>query len=59
MQIYQAFKTDDLESRIKQFDILTNSLFILTQSLFDNKVKIEHHHAEIENKYFRYGMANP
>jgi hypothetical protein len=58
LEIYQAFKTDDIKSRLKHFDILTNSLFTLTQSLFDNKVQIEHHHAEIENKYFRYGMAN-
>ncbi|MDC9721513.1 MAG: hypothetical protein PSN34_01905 [Urechidicola sp.] len=58
LEIYNAFKTDDIKTRLKHFDILTNSLFILTQSLFDNKVKIEHHHAEIENKYFRYGMAN-
>lgn len=58
LEIYQAFKTVDIKSRLKQFDILTNSLFILTQSLFDNKVHIEHHQAEIENKYFRYGMAN-
>lgn len=58
LEIYQAFKSDDIKSRLKHFNILTNSLFTLTQSLFDNKVQIEHHHAEIENKYFRYGMAN-
>ncbi len=58
LEIFQAFKTDDIKSRLKHFDILTNSLFTLTQSLFDNKVQIEHHHAEIENKFFRYGMAN-
>lgn len=58
LEIYQAFKSDNIMSRLKHFDILTNSLFTLTQSLFDYKVQIEHHHAEIENKYFRYGMAN-
>lgn len=58
LEIYQAFKTDDIKSLLKHFDILTNSLFALTQSLFDNKVKIQYHHAEIENKFFRYGMAN-
>jgi hypothetical protein len=58
LEIYKAFKTDDIKSRLKHFDIITNSLFTLTQSLFDNKVQIEHHHAEIENKYFRFGMAN-
>ncbi|MHA6281177.1 hypothetical protein ACXYMT_13430 [Salinimicrobium sp. CAU 1759] len=58
VEIYRAFKSDDLKSRLKQFDLLTNSLFTLTQSLFDNKVKVEYHHAEIENKFFRYGMAN-
>lgn len=58
LEIYQAFKTDDIKSSLNHFDILTNSLFTLTQSLFDNKVQIEHHHAEIENKFFRYGMAN-
>lgn len=58
LEIYNAFKSNDIKSRLKHFDILTNSLFTLTQSLFDNNVQIEHHHAEIENKYFRYGMAN-
>lgn len=58
LEIYKAFKTDDIKSRLKHFNILTNSLFTLTQSLYDNKVQIEHHHTEIENKYFRYGMAN-
>lgn len=58
LEIYNAFKSNDLKSRLKHFEILTNSLFILTQSLYDNKVQIKHHHAEIENKYFRHGMAN-
>ena len=58
LEIYNAFKSNDIKARLKHFDMLTNSLFTLTQSLFDNKVPIEHHHQEIENKYFRYGMAN-
>lgn len=58
LEIYNAFKSNDIKPRLKHFDILTNSLFTLTQSLFDNKVQVKHHHAEIENKYFRYGMAN-
>lgn len=57
-EIYRAFKSADLKPRLKHFDLLTNSLFTLTQSLFENKVQIEYHHAEIENKFFRYGMAN-
>ena len=40
LEIYQAFKSDNVKSRLKHFDILTNSLFTLTQSLFDNKVQI-------------------
>lgn len=58
LEIYEVFKSDNIKSRLKHFDILTNSLFTLTQSLFDNKVQIKHHHAEIENKFFRFGMAN-
>ncbi|MBZ9728736.1 hypothetical protein LB467_03475 [Salegentibacter sp. JZCK2] len=57
-EIYRAFKSDDVKARLKHFDLLTNSLFTLTESLFENKVQIEYHHAEMENKFFRYGMAN-
>lgn len=53
LEIYRAVKSNDLKSRLKHFNLLTNSLFTLTQSLFDKRVKIEHHHAEIENKFFQ------
>lgn len=53
-----AFKNDDIETRLEHFNLLTNSLFLLTQSLYDNNVKIKYFHTELENKSFRYGIAN-
>lgn len=58
LDLHSSFKSNDLDIRLNHFNILTNSLFILTQSLFDNEEKIKYFHSEIENKYFRYGLAN-
>lgn len=58
LDLQTAFKNDDIETRLEHFNMLTNSLFLLTQSLYDNNEKIKYFHTEIENKSFRYGIAN-
>lgn len=58
LDLHIAFKNNDIHTQLNHFNMLTNSLFLLTQSLFDNNVKINYFHSELENKYFRYGMAN-
>lgn len=57
-ELHDAFKTKDIVSQLSHFKMLTNSLFTLTQSLFDSNEKIKYFHSELENKYFRYGIAN-
>lgn len=58
LDLHTAFENNDIDTRLDHFNILTNSLFILTQSLFDNNENIKYFHSEMENKYFRYGIAN-
>ncbi|WP_321373053.1 hypothetical protein [uncultured Draconibacterium sp.] len=49
---------NDLSKGINHLELLTDSLFKLTQSLFDYKVKPAYHLRELEGKYFRFGLAN-
>ncbi|WP_146228841.1 hypothetical protein [Mesonia sp. K7] len=58
IDIYFAKASNNIISQINHFDKITNSLFILTQSLFDNKEKIEYFQRELEGKFFRFGLAN-
>lgn len=53
-----AQETNNVVEQIKHFDKITNSLFILTQSLFDNKEKVAYYQRELEGKLFRFGLAN-
>lgn len=57
-ELSEAFKTKDIVTQLSDFKMMTNSLFKLTQSLFDNNEKTKYFHSELENKYFRYGIAN-
>jgi len=43
---------------LKHLDLITNSLFKLTQSLYDYKEQPNYHLRELEGKYFRFGLAN-
>jgi len=49
---------NDISKGISHLELLTNSLFKLTQSLYDYKEKPAYHLRELEGKYFRFGLAN-
>ncbi|MBC7846194.1 MAG: hypothetical protein H7Y10_06855 [Flavobacterium sp.] len=57
-ELRNAYKTKDIVTQLSDFKMITNSLFKLTQSLFDNNEKFKYFYTELENKYFRYGIAN-
>ena len=48
----------DANLKINTFEELNNSLFVLTQSLYDNKVELNYNLQELEGKYIRFGFAN-
>lgn len=58
LNIHNAQNNQDLPEQIRQFDLLSNSLFKLIQSLCDKEIKLPHYQTELENKFFRYGLAN-
>lgn len=58
LDIFIAQETKDISKQIEQFEKITDTLFKLTQSLFDNKVKIAYYQSELEGKLFRHGLAN-
>jgi len=58
LDIFIAQETKDIPKQIEQFEKITDTLFKLTQSLFDNKVKIAYYQSELEGKLFRHGLAN-
>ena len=58
LDIFIAQETKDIPKQIEHFEKITDTLFKLTQSLFDNKVKIAYYQSEIEGKLFRHGLAN-
>lgn len=58
IEVYLTEKNNDIKKRIENFESITNSLFVLTQSLFDNKEIVKYHQREIEGKYFRFGISN-
>jgi hypothetical protein len=49
---------DDISKGISHLELLSNSLFKLTQSLYDYKEKPAYYLRELEGKYFRFGLAN-
>lgn len=53
-----AQENDDVSMQLNHFDKITDALFKLTQSLFENKVKIDYYQSELEGKLFRHGLAN-
>jgi hypothetical protein len=57
-EILWAAEKNDISLMISHFEIITNSLLILTQGLHDNREKIEHFQKELEGKFFRFGFAN-
>lgn len=58
LEIYEAEISNNTEVKIEHFTSLTNSLFTLINSLYENKEEISHFHSEIEGKFFRFGLAN-
>jgi hypothetical protein len=58
LELYFAFKKNDFEKRNHHLGLITNSLLVLTQSLFDDKVIVKYYQRELEGKLFRFGLAN-
>ncbi|WP_445720282.1 hypothetical protein [Flavobacterium sp.] len=58
IELHKAFKSNDIVEQLDNFKMLTSSLFKLANSLFDKNEKIKYYHSELENKYFRFGLAN-
>ncbi|MBZ9779853.1 hypothetical protein LB452_13070 [Psychroflexus sp. CAK8W] len=58
LKIFEASNKRDLKMNTKGLEIITGAIFKLTQSLFDGGEKLEFHNSELENKFFRYGLAN-
>ena len=58
LEIYDAGVSNNIALKIEHFNSLTNSLFILINSLYENKEEISHFQSEIEGKFFRFGLAN-
>jgi hypothetical protein len=56
--ILNRIDSEKLSDRILLLQELTNGLFLITQSLFENKVKIEYHQMELEGKLHRFGIGN-
>lgn len=58
LDIYLADVNKDISRKIDHLISITNSLFVLTQSLYDNNQKVKYHQRELEGKFFRFGLAN-
>lgn len=54
----EASANRDLDKCLDALDIISNSLGKLTNSLYEDKIKIESHFSELESKFFRYVMSN-
>jgi hypothetical protein len=48
----------DLVKYFSLLDVVSNSLAKLSNSLYEDKVKLEDHYSELESKIFRYIMTN-
>lgn len=57
-EIIEFQKNGKISIGIDHLDCITNSLFKLTQSLYDNKEQPKYYQTELEGKYFRFGLAN-
>lgn len=58
LNILSAVENNDLKEGIRQFELINDSLFQLTQSLYDGGETIELHRTELEGKFFRFGLTN-
>lgn len=58
LELYYVQMRDDIPKMLENLSLITNSLFTLTQHLFDDKVDIKYHDKELEGKFFRFGLAN-
>lgn len=58
IELLETQKNGDIDKSIEHFDLITNSLFKLTQSIYDGKEKFNYHQRELEGKFFRFGLAN-
>jgi hypothetical protein len=58
LELLATQKSADINKSLEHFALITNSLFSITQSLYDGKEKIKYHQRELEGKFFRYGLAN-
>lgn len=58
IQLHLNDENKDVAKCIDDFESISNSLFHLNQSLFENKEVIKYHQREIEKKYFRFGLGN-
>jgi hypothetical protein len=58
LNIFEASNKKDLSMNIKGLKIVTGVIFKLTQSLYDGGEELKYHNRELENKYYRYGLAN-
>ncbi|WP_218127013.1 hypothetical protein [Catalinimonas alkaloidigena] len=56
--MYRAVNENDTRTSLIHFELITEALFQLTQSLFDKKVSMKYHQRELEGKFFRFGLAN-
>lgn len=51
-------ESNNVPTMIEKFNSITDSLFQVTNSLFENKEKVKYHQRELEGKFFRFGLAN-
>jgi len=58
IELVNTQKNDDIDKSMKYFGLITNSLFSLTQSLYDGNETVKYHQNELEGKFFRFGLAN-
>ena len=58
LEIYEAGISNNIALKKEHFDSLTNSLFTLINSLYENKEDISHFQTDMEGKFFRFGLAN-
>lgn len=58
LELLNTYKSKDVDKQLSDFRMITSSLFTLTQSLFDNNEQVKYFHSELENKFFRFGLAN-
>jgi predicted nuclease with TOPRIM domain len=58
LNIFEASNKKDLSMNIQGLNIVTGVIFKLTQRLYDGGEQLKYHNRELENKHYRYGLAN-